>query len=95
MRGEMMKNGMVMLPLSKFEVADGEENVAPQEGDSVELSGTVQMVENGIAHVMVEHAMTENESSDKAEDKSEGEDSMSEEERMMDLAKKSDEEKYS
>jgi hypothetical protein len=95
MRGEMMKKGMVMLPLSKFEVADGEENVAPQEGDSVELSGTVQMVENGIAHVMVEHAVTENESSDKAEDKSEGEDSMSEEERMMDLAKKSDEEKYS
>jgi hypothetical protein len=95
MRGEMMKSGMVMLPLSKFEVTDGEENVSPQEGDSVELSGTVHMVKNGIAHVMVEHAMAEGESSDKTEDKSEGEDSMSEEERMMDLAKKSDEEKYS
>ena len=95
MRGEMMKKGMVMLPLSKFEVTDGEENVSPQEGDSVELSGTVSMIKDGVAHVMVEHAVTESESADKSEDNSEGETPMNEEERMMDMAKKSHEEKYS
>ena len=86
---------MVMLPVSKFEVNDGGDNVAPEVGDSVELSGTIHMIENGIAHVNVEHAMTENESADKSEDKSEGEDSMSEEERMMKLAEESDKENYS
>ena len=95
MNGEMLKKGMVMLPLSKFEVSDGEDNVSPQEGDSVELSGTVHMIKNGVAHVMVEHAMTEGESKDKSEDTAEGENSKSEEERMMELAKKSDEESYS
>ena len=91
----MTKKGMVMLPISKFEVSDGEENVTPEVGDSVELSGTISMIENGIAHVNVEHAMTENESPDKAEDKAEGEDSMSEEERMMKMAEESDKENYS
>ena len=90
-----MKAGMVMLPLEKFEVNDGGEDVAPEVGDSVELSGTISMIKNGIAHVNVEHAMTENESPDKAEDKAEGEDSMSEEEKMMEMARKSDEENYS
>ena len=90
-----MKKGMVMLPLSKFEVNDGGEDVAPEVGDSVELSGTISMIENGIAHVNVEHAMTENEESDKAEDKAEGEDSMSEEEKMMKMAEESDKENYS
>ena len=91
----MTKKGMVMLPISKFEVNDGGENVAPEVGDSVELSGTISMIENGIAHVNVEHAMTENEQSDKSEDKAEGEDSMSEEERMMKMAEESDKENYS
>ena len=95
MHNKMMKSGMVMLPVSKFEVNDGGDNVAPEVGDSVELSGTIDMIENGIAHVNVEHAMTENESSDKSEDKSEGEDSMSEEERMMKMAEESDKENYS
>ena len=90
-----MKSGMVMLPLSKFEVNDGGEDVTPEVGDSVELSGTIHMIENGIAHVNVEHAMTENEPKDKSEDKAEGEDSMSEEERMMKLAEESDKENYS
>ena len=92
---EKPMKGMVMLPLSKFEVNDGGEDVAPEVGDSVELSGTIHMIKNGIAHVNVEHAMTENESPDKAEDKAEGEDSMSEEEKMMEMARKSDEENYS
>ena len=91
----MTKKGMVMLPISKFEVNDGGENITPEVGDSVELSGTISMIENGIAHVNVEHAMTENESPDKAEDKAEGEDSMSEEERMMKMAEESDKENYS
>ena len=81
--------------LEKFEVNDGGEDVAPEVGDSVELSGTISMIKNGIAHVNVEHAMAENEESDMAEDKAEGEDSMSEEEKMMEMARKSDEENYS
>ena len=95
MHKKMMKSGMVMLPLSKFEVNDGGEDVAPEVGDSVELSGTISMIENGIAHVQVEQAMAESESSDKSEDMAEGEDSMSEEERMMKLAEESDKENYS
>jgi hypothetical protein len=95
MHKKMMKSGMVMLPVSKFEVNDGGEDVAPEVGDSVELSGTISMIENGIAHVQVEQAMAESESSDKSEDKAEGEDMMSEEERMMKLAEESDKENYS
>ena len=90
-----MKSGMVMLPVSKFEVNDGGDNVAPEVGDSVELSGTIDMIENGVAHVNVEHAMSESESKDKSEDMAEGENSMSEEERMMKLAEQSDKENYS
>ena len=92
---KMMKSGMVMLPVSKFEVNDGGEDVSPEVGDSVELSGTIDMIENGVAHVSVEHAIAENAPKDKSEDKSEGEDSMSEEERMMKLAEQSDKENYS
>jgi len=95
MHNKMMKSGMVMLPVSKFEVNDGGDNVAPEVGDSVELSGTIDMIENGVAHVSVEHAMAENAPKDKSEDKSEGEDSMSEEERMMKMAEESDKENYS
>ena len=95
MKNKMMKSGMVMLPVSKFEVNDGGDNVAPEVGDSVELSGTIDMIENGVAHVNVEHAMSESESKDKSEDMSEGENSMSEEERMMKMAEESDKENYS
>jgi len=92
---KMMKSGMVMLPVSKFEMNDGTEDVSPEVGDSVELSGTIDMIENGIAHVNVEHAMSESESKDKSEDIAEGENSMSEEEKMMKLAEESDKENYS
>ena len=90
-----MKSGMVMLPLSQFEVADGEDNVAPEVGDSVELSGTIDHIANGIAHVSVEHAVKEGESKDTSEDKSEGETPMTEEERMMKMAEESDKKNYS
>jgi hypothetical protein len=92
---KMMKSGMVMLPVSKFEMNDGSENVSPEVGDSVELSGTIDMIENGVAHVNVEHAMSESESKDKSEDMAEGENSMSEEEKMMKLAEESDKKNYS
>jgi hypothetical protein len=92
---KMMKSGMVMLPVSKFEMNDGSENVSPEVGDSVELSGTIDMIENGIAHVNVEHAMSESESNDQSEDMAEGENSMSEEEKMMKLAEESDKKNYS
>jgi len=92
---KMMKSGMVMLPVSKFEMNDGSENVSPEVGDSVELSGTIDMIENGVAHVNVEHAMSESESKDKSEDIAEGENSMSEEEKMMKMAEESDKNNYS
>jgi hypothetical protein len=92
---KMIKSGMVMLPISKFEMNDGSENVSPEVGDSVELSGTIDMIENGIAHVNVEHAMSESESKDQSEDMAEGENSMSEEEKMMKLAEESDKKNYS
>jgi hypothetical protein len=92
---KMTKSGMVMLPVSKFEMNDGSENVSPEVGDSVELSGTIDMIENGVAHVNVEHAMSESESKDKSEDMAEGENSMSEEEKMMKLAEESDKKNYS
>jgi hypothetical protein len=92
---KMLKSGMVMLPVSKFEMNDGSENVSPEVGDSVELSGTIDMIENGVAHVNVEHAMSESESKDKSEDMAEGENSMSEEEKMMKMAEESDKNNYS
>jgi hypothetical protein len=92
---KMAKAGMVMLPVSKFEMNDGSEDVAPEVGDSVELSGTIDMIENGVAHVMVEHAVSENVTDDKSEDMSEGDNPSSEEERMMKLAQESDKKNYS
>jgi hypothetical protein len=92
---KMEKAGMVMLPVSKFEMNDGSENVSPEVGDSVELSGTIHMIENGVAHVNVEHAMSENAPKDKSEDTSEGENPSSEEERMMKMAEESDKKNYS
>jgi len=92
---KMTKSGMVMLPVSKFEMNDGGENVAPEVGDSVELSGTIDMIKNGVAHVMVEHAVSENAPNDKSEDMSEGENSSSEEEKMIKMAEESDKENYS
>ena len=86
---KMTKSGMVMLPVSKFEMNDGGENVAPEVGDSVELSGIIDIIKDGIAHVYVEHAVTENTPKD------EGEKSMSDEERMMKMAEESDKENYS
>jgi len=84
-----MPKGLVMLPLSMLEVNDGGDNVAPSEGDQVELSGVVQMVKNGVAHIKVNEAMMEGESEGNQED------SMSEEDKMRELAKNADEENYS
>jgi hypothetical protein len=92
---KMAKAGMVMLPVSKFEMNDGTEDVSPEVGDSVELSGTIHMIENGVAHVNVEHAMSENAPKDTSEDMSEGENPSSEEERMMKMAEESDKKNYS
>ena len=87
--GMRMPKGMVMLPLSMLEVNDGGENVAPSEGDQVELSGVVQMVKNGVAHIKVNEAMMEGESDGNQEDDA------SEEDKMRELAKNADEESYS
>lgn len=85
-----MKEGMVKLPVSMFELPEGEENAAPEAGDSVELEGVVEKVENGVAFVRVNEAMSE----ESGEAESEEAPEMSEEDRMMEMAKKSDEEEY-
>ena len=86
-----MKEGMVKLPVSMFELPEGEENAAPEAGDSVELEGVVEKVENGVAFVRVNEAMSEE--SGEAESENEAPE-MSEEDRMMEMARKSDEEEY-
>ena len=87
--GAKMSKGMVLLPLSMLEVNDGGDNIPPSEGDEVELSGVVQMVKNGVAHIKVNEAMMEGESENNEES------DMSEEDKMRELAKQADEESYS
>jgi hypothetical protein len=88
--GEMkMPKGVVMLPVSMLEVADGGNMVPPSEGDHVELSGVVHMVKGGVAHIKVNDAMMEGESDNNQND------NMSEEDKMRELAKNADEESYS
>ena len=91
---KMTKSGMVMLPISKFEMNEGEENVSPEVGDSVELTGIVSMIKNGVAHIEVENAVTDGAPEDMSQDMAEGEDS-SEEDKMMKMAEESDKENYS
>lgn len=83
-----MKSGMVKLPVSMFELGEGEENAAPEVGDMVELEGTVESIENGVAMVRVNNAMAEE--SESEENKPE----MSEEDQMMKMAEESDKENY-
>ena len=83
-----MKSGMVKLPISMFELGEGEENAAPEAGDMVELEGTVESNENGVAMVRVNNAMAEE--SESEENKPE----MSEEDQMMKMAEESDKENY-
>ena len=88
--GAKMSNGMVLLPLSMLEVNDGGDNIPPSEGDEVELSGVVQMVKNGVAHIKVNEAMIE-----ESESEASNEEDLSEEDKMRELAKQADEESYS
>ena len=84
-----MKQGMVKLPLSMFELGEGEENATPEVGDMVELEGKVEQVDGDMAIVSVSNAMSEEpetEESNKPE--------MSEEDRMMKMAEESDKENY-
>ena len=83
-----MKSGMVKLPVSMFELGEGEENASPEVGDMVELEGTVESIENGVAMVRVNNAMAEE--SESEENKPE----MSEEDQMMKMAEESDKENY-
>lgn len=85
-----MKEGIVKLPVSMFELPEGDEGAAPEAGDSVELEGVVEKVENGVAFVRVNEAMSEESNEAESEEAPE----VSEEDRIMELAKKSDEEEY-
>lgn len=83
-----MKEGLVKLPISMFELGEGEENATPEAGDMVELEGVVEKIEGGVAMVRVNNAMAEQpEESAKPEE--------SEEDRMMKMAEESDKENYS
>lgn len=84
-----MKSGMVKLPVSMFELGEGEENASPEVGDMVELEGTVESIENDVAMVRVNNAMAE-ESESEENNKPE----MSEEDQMMKIAEESDKENY-
>lgn len=84
-----MKEGLVKLPISMFELGEGEGNATPEAGDMVELEGVVEKIEGGVAMVRVNNAMAEasEEESEAPED--------SEEDRMMKMAEESDKENYS
>jgi hypothetical protein len=84
-----MKEGMVKLPLSMFELGEGEENANPEVGDMVELEGKVERIDGDMAIVSVSNAMAE-ESESEESNKPE----MSEEDRMMKMAEESDKENY-
>lgn len=85
-----MKEGMVKLPLSMFELGEGEENANPEVGDMVELEGKVERIDGEMAIVSVSNAMSEE---PEAEESNKPE--MSEEDRMMKMAEESDKENYS
>jgi hypothetical protein len=85
-----MKEGMVKLPLSMFEISEGEENSTPEVGDMVELEGKVERIDGEMAIVSVSNAMAEESESEES-----NEPEMSEEDRMMKMAEESDKENYS
>jgi len=83
-----MKEGMVKLPLSMFELGEGEENANPEVGDMVELEGKVERIDGDMAIVSVSNAMAEESESESEQPE------MSEEDRMMKMAEESDKENY-
>jgi len=84
-----MKEGLVKLPISMFELGEGEENATPEAGDMVELEGVVEKIEGGVAMVRVNNAMAEQPEEESAKPEE------SEEDRMMKMAEESDKENYS
>lgn len=85
-----MKEGLVKLPISMFELGEGDDNAAsPEAGDMVELEGVVEKIEGDVAMVRVNNAMAEEAQEESAEPE------MSEEDRMMKMAEESDKENYS
>ena len=84
-----MKEGLVKLPISMFELGEGEGNATPEAGDMVELEGVVEKIEDGVAMVRVNNAMAEASEEESAVPEE------SEEDRMMKMAEESDKENYS
>jgi len=84
-----MKEGLVKLPISMFELGEGEENATPEAGDMVELEGVVEKIDGGVAMVRVNNAMAEASEEESAVPEE------SEEDRMMKMAEESDKENYS
>ncbi len=83
-----MKQGMVKLPVSMFELGEGEENASPEVGDMVELEGKVESIDGDMAVVSVSNAMTEEPEAESEQPE------MAEEDRMMKMAEESDKENY-
>jgi len=83
-----MKEGMVKLPVSMFELGEGEENASPEVGDMVELEGKVESIDGDMAIVSVSNAMSEEPEAESEQPE------MAEEDRMMKMAEESDKENY-
>ena len=84
---EKPKGSIVKLPASLLSI-EGEDGAStPEAGDEVELTGTVEKVEGDVVHVRISDAMVDQEP--KTADKPE----MSEEDSLLEMAKKADEER--
>ena len=83
------ESNVVKLPASLLEI-DGEDGVStPEAGDEVELTGKVEKVDGDIVHVRISDAMVDEPSKTETTDNPD----MSEEDKMLEMAKKADEER--
>ena len=81
------KGSIVKLPASLLSI-EGEDGAAsPEPGDEVELTGTVEQVDGDVIHIRVAEAMVDQPETVEAKPE------MSEEDSLLEMAKKADEER--
>ena len=86
---EKPAGSVVKLPASLLSI-EGEDGVsAPEVGDEVEMTGKVEKVDGDIVHVRISDAMVDEPSKTETTDNPD----MSEEDKMLEMAKKADEER--
>lgn len=79
------KGSIVKLPASMLSI-DGEDGAAaPEPGDEVELTGTVDKVEGDVVHIRIAEAMVDQPETEETKPE------LSEEDQMRELARKADE----